>query len=195
MYFIAKDVSFQGSKDDLVSLRDHFVSYMAGPFAAFDKVVNEPDLVSGEYAYNHSLASFYRYANLLFGADYELPPALDTYCFVPFPTNVYTVLKFYYLDFGQVGLCLVMLFIGFIQTWLFLKAAEGNEICICMSAVLVFPLVMAFFDDHYYNILGYLRVALMLVVYFRLIGRVPGLGALNTKKLPSCARPAVPVLS
>src|SRR5215469_12000379 len=99
---------------------------MAGPFAAFDKVVNEPDLFSGD---NHSLASFYRYANLL-GADYELPPALDTYCLVPFPTNVYTAFKFYYLDFGQAGLWLVMLFIGFIQTWLFLKATEGNEICI-----------------------------------------------------------------
>ncbi len=173
MFFVAKNVASEHSPSGtFVLLRDHIFEYVAGPLAAFDNVVH------GEGAdYNHTFSSFYRLSNQLLGTAYPLPPVIDEYSFVPFPTNVYTGLKFFYLDFGMWGLFGVMFAIGLIQTYIYYRAVDRDPLYIVLYAVLIYPLIIIFFDDYYGQIIGYAKIYILLLLYFRLLRLFESRGA------------------
>ena len=99
-------------------------------------------------------------------ANYTKPPAFDDYVFVPFPTNVYSVFKFYFLELGTVGMLMLMFFIGLFHSLLYLKAKQGGGFSKYLFAYFMFPVLMAFFDDHYYLTGINLRAIVFGVLYF-----------------------------
>ena len=182
MFFVAKNVAVEhNTSATLALLRDHIFEYVAGPLAAFDKVVH------GEGAgYNHTLSSFYRFSNQFLGTAFPLPPVIDEYVFVPFPTNVYTVLKFFYLDFGMWGLFGVMFGIGLIQTYIYYRAVDRDPLYIVFYAVLIYPLIIIFFDDYYGQIIGYAKIYILLLLYFRLLRIIESRGKAKGLKRRIC---------
>jgi len=145
-------------------------AYIVGPLAAFDKVVQNPaDFIM---ATSHTFASPLHWAARLHLTDYTPPPLLDSFVFVPFGTNVYTVFKFYFLELGIVGTLLLMLFFGLLHSLLYLKAKQGGRFSTYLFAYSVFPVLMVIFDDHYNQIGIYVYVFAFGLLYF-LIGSVP----------------------
>ena len=122
--------------------------YIAGPLPAFDSVVQNP----AEFAMpmSHTFQLPLRLAAMLHLANYTQPPAFDSYVFVPFPINVYTVFKFYFLELGTFGTLMLLLLIGFLHSLLYLKARQGGRFSTYLFAYFMFPVLMVFFDDHYY---------------------------------------------
>jgi oligosaccharide repeat unit polymerase len=108
------------------------------------------------------------------GVAYTPPPALDEWVMpLLHPTNVYTVFKFYYVDFGLVGMMISMFLIGAGQTWLFRRALSGDDFYVFLFAVSLFPLALAGFDDKY-STLGYdVKVLVFAVIYFRVLRTFP----------------------
>ena len=146
------------------------LSYIVGPLAAFDKVVQNP----ADFAMttSHTFEFPLKVAAALHLTDYTMPPWLDRFVFVPFGTNVYTVFKFYFLELGTVGTVVLLLFIGLLHSLLYLKARQGGRFSLYLFAYSMFTVLMVIFDDHYYETGVYLRVFAFGLLYF-LIGSVP----------------------
>ncbi len=116
---------------------DLVLNYIAAPLTAFDKVVQNPaDFMT---ATSHTFQFPLKLASALHLTDYAKPPLLDTFVLVPFPTNVYTVFKFYFLELGVVGTMLLLFFLGLFHSLLYLKARGGGRFSIYLFAYSMFP--------------------------------------------------------
>jgi oligosaccharide repeat unit polymerase len=146
------------------------VIYLVGPLAGFDRVVQHP--ADFMLTMSHTFQFPLHMAALLHLTDYVAPPKIDSFVFVPFPTNVYTVFKFYFLELGVSGTMLLMLFVGFVHSLLYLKARQGGRFSTYLFAFSIYPVLMVIFDDHYYTISGYLRAIAFGVLYFA-AGTIP----------------------
>lgn len=146
------------------------LSYMAGPLAAFDAVVQDPAHFS--MATSHTFKYPLRLAAMLHLVNYTRPPAFDSYVPVPFPINVYTVFKFYFVELNIVGTLVLMLFIGLLHSLLYLKARQGGKFSTYLFAYSMYPILMVIFDDQYYQLGMYLIASVYGLLYF-LIASVP----------------------
>jgi oligosaccharide repeat unit polymerase len=146
------------------------LSYIAGPLAAFDGVVQNPAgfMMTTSHTFQYPL----RLAAALHLANYTRPPAFDSFVFVPFPINVYTVFKFYFLELGTAGTAVILLFVGFLHSLLYLKAKQGGRFSIYLFARFMYPVLMVTFDDQYY-LMGMYLVAIAFALLYFLIGSVP----------------------
>jgi len=99
------------------------ISYIVGPLAAFDRVVQSPaDYMStGNYTFYFLL----HMAGRLHLINYTNPPIIESFVYVPFMTNVYTVYERYFIELGITGTLVLMFFIGLLHSLLYLKAKEG----------------------------------------------------------------------
>ena len=141
-------------------------SYIVGPLAAFDVVVQNPnDFVQNT---SHTFEFPLRLASTLHLVQYEALAKLDTFVLVPFPTNVYTVFKFYFLEVGIGGTLLFMFIFGALQTLLYLKAKEGSRFAMYLFAFSIYSVLMVIFDDSYYALGVYVRAFAFGYVYFGL---------------------------
>jgi len=140
------------------------LTYIVGPLAAFDNVVQHPsDFIM---ATSHTFKFPLEVAAALHVTDYDAPPKLDSFTMVPFPTNVYTVFKFYFLELGAIGTAAFLLLVGFIHSLLYLKSEQGGRFSTYLFAYSVFPVLMVIFDDWYYSLGGYLYAFALGLLYF-----------------------------
>ena len=159
--------STEGMVGGVTGIATFFVlSYIAGPLAGFDSVVQTP----GDFARtsSHTLEFPLKVAAALHLTDYTVPSKFDTFIMVPFPTNVYTVFKFYFLELGIGGTMAVMLMIGLLHSLLYLRAKQGGRFSTFLFAMSVYSVLMVFFDDAYYSLGSYLRAVAIGIAYFYL---------------------------
>jgi oligosaccharide repeat unit polymerase len=156
----------EGMTGGVAGIANSFVfGYIAGPLAAFDLVVQHPtDFImttSHTFQFPLSLA-----ANLHLITDYVKPQQLVNFVFVPFPINVYTVFKYYFLELGTVGAVVLLFFIGLLHSLLYLKARQGGRFSTYLFAFSIYPVLMVIFDDQYYLMERYLHVIPFGLLYF-----------------------------
>lgn len=169
LIFSNKDT--QGLAGGVTGIASYFLlSYIVGPLAAFDRVVQHP----GDFtmAANHTFDFFLKLAGMLHLTDYISPPRVDSFVFVPFPTNVYTVFKFYFLELGVFGALILLFFIGLLHSLLYLKARQGGRFSTYLFAFSVYAVLVVTFDDAYFSTGAYLRAIAFGLLYFS-IGSLP----------------------
>ncbi|MBT9331243.1 O-antigen polymerase [Paracidobacterium acidisoli] len=159
------------------------LSYIAGPLAAFDRVVQRPfDFVPvGSHVFEFPL----KLAGALHLTNYIPPPRFDEFILVPFPTNVYTVYKFYFLELGIGGMLCIMLIVGFFHSLLYLKARQGGKFSTYMFAFSFYSVLMVIFDDAYSSAGGYLRAFIFGWLYFTAVSVPLRLHLFPSRKQPS----------
>lgn len=170
MVFVMKDLSLY-ALDTTTAIAWFFLfSYIVGPLAAFDHVVNDPTVVLSPV--NHTFSPIMKAVAAVSGMGYQAPPLVDDNVFVPFNINVYTVYKFYYVDFGLAGMLLVVGIIGFVQTYLFARARGGHAVFMFLFAVSMYPLLTSFVDDQYFQFIFHLKTVVFGVFYFLVLRRL-----------------------
>jgi len=170
LIFFDKDVSnYRGS---IAAILTNFVlAYIIVPIPALDYVL----MHSAEYANApHHTFEFVLAVMSRFGAPVNAPKMHDAYLFVPLPTNVYTVYKFFFTDFGLALALAAVLLIGFVQTSIYLRARAGNKVAIFLTALLVYPAALSFFDDLYSagGLVLVSKATLVATVYFAFLNRI-----------------------
>jgi oligosaccharide repeat unit polymerase len=124
------------------------VSYIIGPVAALDQVWEQHGLFLEQT--NHTMKFFLGVMAKAHLIVYTPPPTYDQFVAVPFPANVYTGYKYFFVDYGWTGVVVAVCIIGFFHTLLYRKAKDGNsELGLFCFAMSMFPLVMFIFDDLY----------------------------------------------
>jgi hypothetical protein len=135
------------------------IGYIVGPLVAFDSVVQSPAgfvmATSHVFQFPLSLA-----ANLHLITNYTKPPQFDSFIFIPFQMNVYTVFKFYFVELGTAVTMVLMAFFGLINSLFYLKAREGGRFSTYLFAYSMFTVLLM------------LRAIALGLLYF-LIGSVP----------------------
>jgi len=159
-----KDLSnFSGGGTDIVM--NFVVEYTVEPLAGFNYVLSHP--AEYEREPNHTFRQVLPTLARISGVPYNPAPEDNDFVMVPLPTNVFTVLKPYYVDFGFSGMLVAIFVLGAGQTWLFHKALAGIDIWMFLFAVSLYPLIMATFDDQYSLITYFVTASAFGVFYFR----------------------------
>ena len=174
LVFTNKDT--EGLAGGVAGIATFFIlAYLVGGLAAFDKVVQSP----GDYKLDVSHTFYFPlhiaaklnlmdYTNFHL-KDYISPPAYNTFVLVPFPTNVYTVFKFYFLELGIFGTLVTLFLVGFLHSMLYLKARQGGRFSIYLFAYSVYPVLMVIFVDVYSEV-GQFAIAVCFGMLYFLVG-------------------------
>lgn len=161
MIFLIKDTSyFDGG---IVAIAILFiVAYIIGPTAAFDYLMQHPrDYVTTS---NHTFKFFLSIGAHLHLIAYQQPPH-DDFVTVPFPTNVYTVYRYYLADFGLYGTLIVFALIGLFQTLIYRKARSGSMLGIYFFAVTLYTIFLSPFSDEYASFGAYIDSLAFAAIY------------------------------
>ncbi len=158
LIFTNKNTEELGISGGVVSIASYLIlSYIVGPLAAFDGVVQSPQ----EYAINssHIFEFPMKLATSLHLMQYEPPAMANTFVAVPFPTNVYTMFKFYFLELGITGMMVVLFIFGLLHSALYRKAKLGSIFSTYLFGYSLYFIVLSIFDDGYYLVGALLRAA------------------------------------
>ena len=170
LIFLNKDLaSYQGNVGAI--LGNFVLAYVVAPLPALDYVL----LHSSEYS--HAIPHTFEFLSKILawaGFQTRVPNGLDSYVFVPLPTNVYTVYKFFFTDFGFFSMFAAIAIIGFSQTLVYRRAAAGGRVSLVLCALLVYPAILSIFDDAYSGagLFFMLKATFLAAVYFGVLSRL-----------------------
>jgi len=168
LVFVNKDVSnFEGTG---AILTNFVLAYFVVPIPALDYVLTH----SSEYTHaaHHTFALLLNIFSAL-GFSVNVPSAFDSYVFVPLPTNVYTVYKFYFTDFGLIGALGGIIAIAFLQTVVYRRATNNGNVSVFFCSILVFPAILSIFDDAYSGyLLLMIKAGILALVYWGALNRM-----------------------
>jgi oligosaccharide repeat unit polymerase len=169
LIFTSKDVSnYSGNVGAILS--NFILAYVVTPIPALDYVLTH----SSEYlhAAHHSFGFLSRIASLM-GYDVRATMGPDSYILVPLPANVYTIYKFFYTDFGFIGMILTLFVIGFLQSAVYWRAVAGGKISLFISSILVYPVIISIFDDAFSgsSLLFFIKASMLAAFYFLVMNR------------------------
>ena len=116
-------------------------------------------VLSGSVAYGHvnpNISEFFGqnvfwvlsyYGTKFFGLQ-EVPMIqFQDFINVPVETNVYTLFRPYFADFGQIGVAMAAFIYGMVSGVIYRFARFGNAFAKCFYTYIIYILVMQFFDD------------------------------------------------
>ena len=145
---------------------NNIIGYLVGPFCALDV------FLSKNFTLGYGQNTF-RFVNaFLFktGLSTNEPISLvEDFVHIPYPVNVYTIYKKYLLDFGYTITFIILFFLGSIISILFKKAIQSSSIIYkYMYCLMIFPIVLSFFNEQFFSILSQWIQHFILIYFFSL---------------------------
>jgi len=130
---------------------DFITLYLLGSLPAMDSILQYApgamiESFNGEYTFRAFLKFIQMYDSSLLGN--SDPFNLQNWTYTPIPTNVYTCLFNFYVDFGYIGLLLGGGLYGLIGGIVYKYMRKGNLIAILMYAELFYVFIFQFFIDY-----------------------------------------------
>lgn len=161
MLFILIQI-FRGASGSEFSLLDFLYIYILSPLPAFDSYIlnsNSTNLFSTVSFGEHT------FANLL--GDSSVNPDYfenENFVFVPLPTNVFTVMSSYFIDWRWRGIALGGFFFGLFFSYIY-KRAKVNDIYKLLYASVAYIIVLQFFFDFLITQQVRANIKLMIVLF------------------------------
>lgn len=154
---VRHSIEISDAQSTIVSL------YILGNFFAFDTLEPCTALHWGENVFRAFYSMFYK----LGLSDIEsINPFLE-WVYKPIPTNTYTTLYPFYVDFGIWGIIIFSILLGFLYGYFFRKAQTGSNFHLLVYAVIVGILVMQYAADQFFFVFAFnLKVFILLFIPF-----------------------------
>lgn len=170
VFFMVSILVGKSGADDLSIIQkiynsyDSLLQYLLGGSAAFDIWIQKQD--NFEYGLNSFRTIIAIFKTL--GFDVYVPNLIKEYETVPFLTNIYTVHKPYYADFGFIGIIISQIIFGIAHGKTYHLATKYGRTYVIFYALLLYPLFMQFFQDQYFSLLS-TWVQFMIISFLYLI--------------------------
>lgn len=132
----------ESDKSDFTMI-DFLGMYLLSPPVAFGHLRT---LISSDFC-SDSLWGLYLYFGKWFNGAFEAHQQFQEFVFVPMPTNVYTVIRPFYQDLGNMGVGFFAYVYGIFSGYVYRKAKNGVAFHICLYTYVVFALSLQFFDE------------------------------------------------
>jgi oligosaccharide repeat unit polymerase len=143
--------------------------YIASPINALDQEISKAQNTT--YDGNNSLQFFIKLINqfTLFPV-FKVRNIIQSYVFVPYPTNVYTYYSLYIRDFGPVYAWVLLAFFGFVHCGFHHKAVHGYNVrFVFYYTFLLYPLLLSFFGDQYFSLIStWIQIAIFIELFLLL---------------------------
>ncbi len=176
-----------GLSNNISSSFEYTSLYLVSPLNAMDFKHNQGEI--SDYSGNNTLGFFVKLAeNIHLLPKSKAKDIADEYVFIPYPTNVYTIFRAYIQDFGKGYALFIMMILGALQSFLYLKAANTKSLrYVLYYSFLLFPLMLSFFRDHYFTVFSsWLKIVIYVEVFLFLNKHLPNpLGVKSTSILDS----------
>jgi oligosaccharide repeat unit polymerase len=148
--------------------------YLVGPIHGLNHYVVKEE--KSDFSGEHTLNFFLRLGESIgLSRVNKTADIVESYVFMPYPTNVYTAFRVYLRDFGMGYLCLMFFFFGFIHSFIYEKAVRTLNIRhVLYYAFLLFPLLLSFFRDQYMTVFSsWLKIVLYIELFILLVASMP----------------------
>lgn len=151
----------------IAAIRYEWIHYVPSGLAAFGvEVAAGAPLEGGLRTFRTPLAVL-----KALGVDATVVPLVRPFVHVPFGTNVYTAFSPYHADFGIVGVLAVFALLGLLTGHVAVRARGRRPVVLLLHAVLLYALIMQFFQDQYASLLSQWIQLLVLGALFALPAR------------------------
>lgn len=138
------DYDFESSS----GLENYLYIYLFSPLTAFDLLLNQ-EINLGVPATGESILIFFYKIFNVFGANIDFS-TLGVWVDVPLPTNVYTVMRIFFLEGGFVGILIGSVIMGIIWGVLFRMQKTRNPIIAVFYATMLPSLFFQSFGDYFF---------------------------------------------
>lgn len=139
-------ILLRGDVTESFDVTKYLIIYTLSPLTAMDMIMNgDYTVFSGAWG-SSTFMVFYKIINF-FGFNYDIA-SRGEWVSVPFPTNVFTVLRGFYVDFGLTGIIVFSILLGSIWGIIFKWSVRGYGIFIIFYALMMYALVLQFFADY-----------------------------------------------
>jgi oligosaccharide repeat unit polymerase len=170
--------------DNVAGIGKAFDVYLLAPLPSLDTFVRHQESMR---LGDNVLRSFWVAMDKL-GFETHPVPLVNEFVNVPYPSNVYTIYRPYFDDFGLLGAVGIQFFLGLLHGVLYRKRF-ASRFFLCVFAISLYPLAMQFFEDQYLSLLSlWVQTAAVLFVFTRaasvLHRKLPGLTAEPVVELP-----------
>jgi len=142
-------ISLRGDVTDSFDLLNYLNIYTLSPMAAMDMVVNQELSIESSAWGGSTFVFFYKILNT-FGCNFEII-SRGEWVNVPVPTNVFTVLCGFYVDFGMTGVLVFASLLGGFWGVIYRFASRGFSIFIVFYALMLHSLILQFFADYFFK--------------------------------------------
>lgn len=139
--------------DNISGIKESILEYFFGGVSAFDFSLNfNETLKYGRNTFRFIIAGFDQ-LGLIEISESSLT-LKERFVNVPFRTNVYTVYKYYYDDFGGIYSVIMMFLFGFLHTSIFFRAYSKRSIPLMFFySIMLYSVVISFFQDQFLSLL------------------------------------------
>lgn len=156
----------RGDTDEAMTVLDYLLIYTLSPIPAFDMILNsEIPIIYGTPGAS-TFESFMKLFDAL-GFDLGITPhyAPSWWVYVPLPTNVFTHLCTFYLDFGYWGIFLFAVFFGSSWGILYNLMRRSIQLFVVIYAIFFYTLFLTFFGDYVFTFLS-LSIQYLVIAHF-----------------------------
>ncbi|TDD98378.1 O-antigen polymerase [Flavobacterium cellulosilyticum] len=164
-------------QENISGIVESFVIYFIGSLSAFDAFLHSHYVNTvGENSFRFVFSFLYKFGFI------ESKPGdlVDQYVSIPFDTNVYTIYKIYFQDFGFIYMIFLLFIFGLVHTYFYLKAIRERKFApSIIYAIMLYPLFMSFFQEQYFSLLPTWIYIFMIVLFGKYYIKV---GILNKEK-------------
>ncbi|MBK5275241.1 MAG: oligosaccharide repeat unit polymerase [Desulfuromonadales bacterium] len=179
--FMESTISFvaQVENESIIGL---IAPYFGGPVKAYETILLNGQSFSDQGFYSFDMIN---YIFKKIGIISEYPDLVREYVYLPFPTNMYTFLDVYTLDFGIFGAFVGTFVTGFVIASVQKYALKGSYLAITVYALLMYYLVMTPFNNEFirFNFIMYLVLAWLINI--AITKRIEFIGYPLSKNLPA----------
>lgn len=140
------------------TIADFLSIYILSPATAFGRVTRD---VTNQFG-PHCFQVIYLLTNRLGLTEVEVNQRLQEFVWVPLPTNVYTIFRPFFQDFGYRGIAFFAFLYGTLSSWVYWLYRSGNSLGKCVYCYVIYVLVMQFYQE---NLLMSFFVFLQLVFF------------------------------
>ena len=144
--FLRGDMNYYTASES--PLLDYLYIYLLSPLTAFDFLLHSNAVLNVGSSGSGTFAFFYKFFNAL-GANYKITE-LGDWVQVPLPTNVFTILRGYYLDWGMIGISFMSIMMGGIWGFLYLMQKSNKKHYKLFYALIVPFLFFQSFGDYFW---------------------------------------------
>jgi oligosaccharide repeat unit polymerase len=120
----------------------YIYNYLSGGLLALSQL---NDVHSVQFGY-YSFRNIYLWMNVFY--PYPVASIIQDWANVPFPTNIYTYLRPYYMDFGWFALFFTCLF-GFVSGKIYSQKYKNIRVYYMIYPIVLYATLMQIFDDQY----------------------------------------------
>lgn len=138
--------SVNSGSEETFTFMDLLVMYIVSPVSAFCYDSPESAAIWGE----NTFRGLYNIGNAL-GLTFKQPADLiQSFIYIPLPTNVYTMMSPYFKDFGYDGLLVFSVLEGAITGCIYKYAESGHNVVRLLYTYLLTMLILQYFDETFF---------------------------------------------